>query len=85
MTAQRISQEMAVDAHFGGHKITLHHIIRHFSLLKYTVAFLMAPENGRVGESRESRRGTGSGGDCFIMFKTVGVSRRESCHCWMKA
>ena len=46
---------------------------------------MKAPENGRVGEGRggsgrvgESRRGTGSGGDCFKMFKTVGVNSGES-------
>ena len=32
---------------------------------------MKTPENGMVGDSR---RGTGSGGDCFKMFKTVGVN-----------
>ena len=36
-----------------------------------TVSGMKSPENGRVGESR---RGTGNGGDCFKMFKTVGVN-----------
>ena len=36
---------------------------------------LLAGGSGRIGESR---RGTGSGGDCFKMFKTVRVNRRES-------
>ena len=45
------------------------------------VSGMNAPENGRVGKSS---RGTGSGGDCFKMFKTVGVNR-ESCHSWMEA
>ena len=30
------------------------------------------PENGSVGDSHQ---GTGSGGDCFKMFKTVAVNR----------
>ena len=46
-----------------------------------TVSGMKAPENGRVGRVGESRRGTGSGGDCFKMLKTVGVS----CHSWMEA
>ena len=36
---------------------------------------MKTPENRMVGDSR---RGTGSGGDCFKMFKTIGVNRRES-------
>ena len=41
---------------------------------------MKTPENGVVGDSR---RGTGSGCDCFKMFKTI-VVNRESCHSWME-
>ena len=41
------------------------------------VSGMKTPENGRVGESRGQSPGNGSGGDCFKMFKTIGVNRRE--------
>ena len=40
-----------------------------------TVSGMITPESGMVGDSRQ---GTGSGGDCFRMFTTIGVTRCES-------